>query len=112
MAQSNTEEALFAVESQYNISANSMKELLRSEEFRKLMNTNVDVIVAHDWLGYMWWDFSQDLQEKVTIKCCEACGQIIRGGHSDRRFCTQRENPDCYKKRNTVNQRKKRNRKS
>jgi hypothetical protein len=112
MAQSNTEEALFAVESQYNISANSMKELLRSEEFRKIMNTNVDVIVAHDWLGYMWWDFSQDLQEKVTIKCCEACGQIIRGGHSDRRFCTQRENPDCYKKRNTVNQRKKRNRKS
>ncbi|MGB7724585.1 MAG: hypothetical protein WBL37_03260 [Dehalococcoidales bacterium] len=111
MAQSNTEDALFAVESQYNISANSMKELLRSEEFRKIMNKNVDVIVAHDWLGYMWWEFYQDLQEKVTIKYCELCGQVIRGGHSDRRFCNQRENPDCYQKRNTINQRKKRNRK-
>lgn len=108
MAQANQEEALFAVESRYDISANSVDELFQSNRFGRIMNTSVDVIVAHDWLGYMWWDFYQDLREKTTIRCCEACGRIIRGGHHDRRFCNRVENPDCFRKRNTINQRRKR----
>jgi hypothetical protein len=108
MAQANQEEALFAVETQYGVSAKSIQELHGSAEFWRIMNTNVDILVAHDWLGYFWWDLYQDLKENVTIRCCEACGRVIRGGHNDRRFCSRRENPECYQKRNTISQRKKR----
>jgi hypothetical protein len=112
MAQANREEALFAVESRYGISATSMEELHQSKQFWQIMNSDVDVVVAYDWLGYMWWDFYQDLQEKVTVRCCEACGRVIRDGHHDRRFCNRNENVDCFRKRNTTNQRKKRTHKS
>ncbi len=108
MAQANKDEALCAVETEYDIAAKSIGELYRSEKFLKIMNTQIDITVAHDWLGYMWWDFYQDLHDKIPIRCCEACGRVIRGGHHDRRFCTRSENPECFQKRNTTSQRRKR----
>jgi hypothetical protein len=108
MAANNTEEVLSAVETQFNLQANTMNELYQLDDFHQIMSRSVGVMVAYDWLGYMWWDFYQDLREKVSIRCCEACGRVIRGGHSDRRFCTRGENPKCFQKRNTTNQRKKR----
>jgi len=112
MASANAQEALFALESQYNVLAATMEELYRSEQFRELMDRPVDVVIANDWLGYMWWDFYQDLQEKITIRCCQSCGRVIRGGHRDRQFCNRSENPECFRKRNTTTQRKKRTHKS
>lgn len=108
MAMANTEEALFAAETKYNLSASTMKELHQLKDFHKIMGQQVDVVVAHDWLGYMWWDFCQDLREKITVRCCEACGRVIRGGHRDRQFCGRSENPECFRKRNAISQRRKR----
>jgi len=112
LARENSDEALFAIESQYDISANSIEELYKSEKFCQVMNTKTSAIVAHDWVGYFWWDFYQDLKEMKTIRCCEACGQLIRGGRQDRRFCSHSENPECFRKRNAISQRKTRTSKS
>ena len=112
MAMANKEGALIEVEYRYNLPANSIEELEQSEEFHRIMNRSVDVVVANDWLGYMWWDFYQDLREKITVRCCKACGRVIRGGHRDRRFCSRSENLECFRKRNTTSQRKKRTGKS
>lgn len=108
MAMANVDEALCAIETKYNLQARTMEELEQSEEFHRVMNLSVEVVVANDWLGYMWWDFYQDLREKKTVRCCEACGRIIRGGHKDRRYCNRSENPECVRKRNAISQRKKR----
>jgi len=112
MAMANVQEVLFAVETQYSLVANTIEELDQSEEFHKTMDRPVGVTVINDWLGYMWWDFYQDLQEKITIQCCEACGWVIRGGHHDRRFCRREENIECFRKRNKISQRTSRSPKS
>jgi hypothetical protein len=57
MAMASEEEALFAVETQYDLPANSMKELYESDRFGEIMNQWVEVVVANDWLGYLWWDW-------------------------------------------------------
>lgn len=39
----------------------------------------------------------QDLEAHLTIRSCSRCGQVIRGGHRDRQYCTREENADCVK---------------
>lgn len=108
MAMANEDGALIEVEYRYNLRPDSIEELNQSKKFKKVMNRPADVMVANDWLGYMWWDFYQDLREKLTVRCCEACGRVIRGGHRDRQFCNHSENPECFRKRNTISQRTRR----
>jgi hypothetical protein len=112
MAQANAEGALIEVEERYNLAADTIEELHQSEAFHQIIWDSVEVVVAQDWLGYLWWDFYQDVQERVTIRYCEACGRVIRGGHRDRQFCSRQENPECFRKRNTISQRRKRTHRS
>lgn len=114
----NPSTAIFEVEIRFNIATQtmdvnkSMVELEKSEHFWEEMNSSMKVRRTQSWLGYFWWEFYQDLKANVTIRLCQRCGNIIRGGHADRQFCRQEENPECFRKQNAERQRKSRKRRS
>lgn len=82
--------------------------LVCSKRFQEIMSSKIMVRRVQGWLGYFWWELYQDIITEVTLRFCRQCGNILRGGHADRMYCLKEENPDCYRKRNAQQQRKKR----
>ncbi len=102
------EKSLWEAEARFDIAVDSLAELIQSERFRDKASVPIRVRRVHGWLGYFWWEFYCDLSGHVTIRVCQNCGQIIRGGHADRRYCNRLENPECHRQRNAEAQRRRR----
>ena len=107
-ALANLEGALLEVEARFDIAADSLEELVRSKRFQEVERTPIMVRQVRGWLGYFWWEFYCDLSRHVTIRLCQNCGRVIRGGHADRQCCTRLENPECHRQRNAEAQRRRR----
>jgi hypothetical protein len=69
-----------------------------------------------EWMRQLWtvgrsrWERWLVSSETVPIatrsyRHCLDCGNVLRGGHNDRKYCTKRDNPDCYRTRASANQR-------
>ena len=97
---------LWDVEGEFGISAPSWSELQRSPEFKKKLLELVKVRRVQGWLGYFWWEFYQDVMERTSVRLCQSCGAVIRGGHANRKYCSLEENVDCFRKQNALRQRK------
>jgi hypothetical protein len=97
-------DALYALKARYDIDVNSLKEVPASH-LRKMHQTPWQVRRVQDWLGYFWWEVYQDLA-CTTVGICEDCHNVIRGGHKDRKRCTQQENPECFRQHTNRRQRK------
>ena len=104
------EALLFELEARFDIAVGSLEELMRSARFREVKTLLIEVRRVHGWLGYFWWEFYCDLSRHVTIRLCQNCGRVIRGGHADRQCCTRLENLECYRQRNAEAQRRGRRR--
>jgi hypothetical protein len=97
--------ALSDVAGRFGLAAAALPALAATPVFQELMATPLKVRRVHGWLGYFWWELLQDLRDDMTLRACERCGQIIRGGGPDRRSCTREEHPACGRER-TTHQRK------
>ena len=106
------EAALIDFEGRFGIEAATLRELESKPGFREIADRKVPVTRILGWLGYLWWEFRNDLQSFVTMRVCQHCDEIIRGGHKDRMFCSKAENPTCFRTRTIVRQRKSRSTRS
>jgi len=102
----NIDGALAEVEGHFGIPAENLTDLVRSSEFRKHMEAWMPVRRTQGWLGYLWWDLYQDMQTSMSVRFCQHCGNVIRGGRVDRRYCTREENAVCARQRNGTAQKK------
>jgi len=102
------EGVLWDIEGRYGYIANTIQEFLASKCFHDLRQTTIRVQRVQGWLGYCWWEFYQDLMRHEHIGECKECGHVIRGGHKDREMCMKQENPDCFRQRAKIRQRKSR----
>ena len=98
------ESVLVEVEGKFNLPFDDLDMLIQSKEFLEILKRPVKVRRVQGWLGYFWWELYQDIITNVTIRFCTQCGNILRGGHTDRQYCTRQENLACYRKRNTQQQ--------
>lgn len=94
------------VEYRYGIEANNLSELFDSSKFEQLFFEKIKIKRIYSWLGYFWWEFYKDISTNVNVRFCKNCGNIITGGRSDRMFCTKEENPNCYRQRQALRQKK------
>lgn len=102
----NRDALLADVEFRYGTYAENLDELMDSYEFKKLITQRVKIKRIYSWLGYLWWQLHHDISSNTNIKFCKNCGNIIRGGRSDRVYCTREENKECYNERLAQRQRK------
>ena len=98
---------LIDTEARYGIQIESFEDLLKSQEFRKLISEEIEIKRIYSWLGYLWWEFYQGLSQGANMKLCENCGNIISGGRIDRKYCLEKENSKCFKDRAAKRQIKK-----
>ena len=87
----NEPDALMNLEGRHNVVAHSLGNLRQSADFAETRKQQLPAILINGWIGYFWWELRQDLEAGLTIKTCERCGNVIRCGHRDRRFCTRDE---------------------
>jgi hypothetical protein len=76
----NTEGALLDVQGRYGIDAASIQELMETQEFQKIRYALIPVRRVQGWLGYFWWEFYQDLVNKIYVGNCKLCSSVLRGG--------------------------------
>jgi hypothetical protein len=100
------ETALWDVYGKFGVEVQTVKDVLASEELLTKLGQSVSVRRVYGWLGYFWWEFYQDLMAHSFVGACQHCGQVIRGGRTDRKYCTREENPSCVRTRNSARQRK------
>ncbi len=97
---------LIEIQLRYGVDVKNKSEFFKSDEFKKLFFEKVKVKRIYSWLGYFWWEFYCDLISEKTIKFCNNCGNILSGGRRDRIYCTEKENPKCYRQRQALRQKK------
>lgn len=102
------DDALSCLYQTLGIEVSSLEELAKSRNYRERLMTPVKIPRIYGWLGYFWREFYQDLVANTTIKLCQRCGRVIRGGHADRQYCTAQENSECYRERKAEDQRRRR----
>ena len=105
----NEPDALMNLEGRHNVVAHSLDNLSQFADFAATRKQQLPAILINGWIGYFWWELRQDLEAGLTIKTCERCGNVIRCGHRDRRFCTRDEDIDCFRTGNREAQRRRRN---
>jgi hypothetical protein len=97
---------MLEIEGRFGIDMSDCKNPYSSEEFIKIMSTTIKIDRIYSWLGYFWWSFYNDISSNVNIRYCKNCGNIISGGRSDRKYCNEKENIVCFKKRQASRQKK------
>jgi ribosomal protein S27AE len=96
------------IEGKFGLEAEMLDELRGRRDFDDILYAPLAVKWAQGWLGYFWWEFYQDLKNRVTLRLCKHCGNVIAGGHADRQYCARDENVRCVQERNGIRQRKRR----
>ena len=95
------------IASELRLSFNTIEEIDSSEAFMKKIKEKVTIKRAYSWLGYFLWEFYQDLHGFKITKYCENCGSIIFDCRKNQLYCREEENPDCWKSRAALRQKKK-----
>lgn len=104
LAGGNEQEILFAADSKYDLSVTSLEELLKNPKFREIINKPMEVVWTDSWLGYMWCEVQQDIEDGLQLTFCDHCGNLLRGGRR-RSYCRASENDQCHRERATKRQR-------
>lgn len=97
---------LMNMKEDYSITAPTPEEVIARSE--RMLRRPAQVTRLTTWLGYFWWEFLHDITEHRFVGVCQKCGQVIAGGHIDRKFCSQSENEDCVRIRDAARKRKQR----
>jgi hypothetical protein len=95
----------------YQIDTSSLPELLTDESFSSRRQQSIKVQRVSGWLGYVWWEFYQDLMTNTSPMWCEDCGSLLDmlpGQHRDRHHCTKEENLACFRNQARKRQQKRR----
>ncbi len=92
----------------FGIESGSIDDLKASPKFSELMTETTSVLRVFGWVGYFWWEFFQELKSHRTVRMCKRCGNVVVGGHRDRKYCRKSENPDCFRQGNAEAQRRSR----
>ena len=64
----------------YGIDAKSLDDLLKSKEFLAKRQSATKCTRVQGWLGYFWLELYTELSGDITVKFCENCERVIRGG--------------------------------
>ncbi|OIJ16501.1 hypothetical protein BKP45_21070 [Anaerobacillus alkalidiazotrophicus] len=99
---------LFEIEGSFDIEVNSFEELTEHELYTETFHSRIEVTRIFGWEGYFWWQLNNLVNvENKSIKTCELCEGMI-SGKIDKRYCSKKENPDCFRKRKAANKRNER----
>jgi hypothetical protein len=92
--------ALVDLEGRFGIVADDLDRVRQTQEYKRRILAPMPVRRTLGWLGYFWWELYQDVKAHTLVAICKSCGNVIRGGHADRQYCTRKENPTCTRGRN------------
>ncbi|MFN8179292.1 MAG: hypothetical protein U0167_15275 [bacterium] len=90
--------ALIAGSVHFNIEGESLRDLLLSEEWRRMAWRPIPIRRAWGFVGLMWALLLDELEARRPFRRCKACGRVISKAHG-RRFCTRAESAECVKSR-------------
>lgn len=79
----------------FMLEAETLNELCGRSDVDDIPSAPIAVKWVLGWLGYFWWEFYQDLKNRVTLRLRKHCGDVISGGHADRQYCKPNENAPC-----------------
>src|SRR5262249_43162238 len=91
-AKTNSEEALYALQGDYQVEVNNLDDVPNSSGFRAIRHTLRPVERVQDWLGYFWFELYHELKAYEIVGTCVDCGRVFRGGHRDRTKCSRTDN--------------------
>jgi hypothetical protein len=97
--------ALWTAEVRSNVEAESLGELLFSEEWKKKAWQPIPITRAWGAIGLFWALLLEELEVYRPFNKCQRCGRIIRGTRG-RKFCNPEEDPNCHRARARDRQRK------
>jgi len=95
----------------YQIDTSNITGIFTNESLSSKRQQSIKVQRVSGWLGYVWWEFYQDLKNNASSIWCEDCGSlldILPGQHRDRWRCRKEENPDCFRNQARKRQQKRR----
>lgn len=84
----------------------TLKEVTSSEVFKNKMKETINIKRAYSWLGYFWQEFYLSIPGFKTARYCENCGAIIFNCRKNQKYCIEKDNPDCRKRRWAKRQKK------
>ncbi len=100
--------ALFAMEARYGISAGSIAEAERSNEWRGIVNQPIPIRRAWGAAGLFWALMLDRLEEGRSFNACQRCDRILQGKR-DKRFCGRADDNQCFQERRAADRRRERN---
>jgi hypothetical protein len=86
--------ALIAIESRFDIEANSLEEAYANVSLRKKLEAPMPVQRAWGVPGLMWALLLDRLNASQSFQYCKRCGELI-SGKADKRFCAEQDNADA-----------------
>ncbi|CUH44492.1 hypothetical protein [Ruegeria atlantica] len=99
------QEALFAIETQFDAVFGSLKDAYRDERLIKELRKPMGVQGALGIPGVAWAFMLDRLSEGRSERLCERCGQPITG-KADKRFCSEVDNKECFRSRKRSDRRR------
>jgi len=99
--------ALIAIESRFGVEANSLKDAYANASLKKELGQHMPVQRAWGVPGLMWALLLDRLNASQPFRHCNSCGRLI-SGKADKRFCAEKDNPECYRARKRGDRRRSR----
>ena len=103
------EGALIAIDVRFGIAAGSLAAAYANDDFRKRLDEEMPVTRAWGIPGLMLALFIERLSSSQSFLACENCGRAI-SGRSHKRFCSEEDDPACYRARRAGSKRGERKR--
>jgi hypothetical protein len=86
--------------------ARTGNQIRKSQRWRRLMTEPIPVRRAWGPIG-LFWSLVLERMESLRLQVCERCGRPLAGTHR-KRFCGQRDNPECFLARRAGDRRRER----
>ena len=90
--------ALFSAESKHGLRANSLEEVVNSDQWSDVLDRPVPVRRVWGLNGLFWELLIQRLEARRPFSVCERCGRVIRGTRG-KRFCEKEDDVTCFRER-------------
>ena len=105
--QRRTDGLLMEFEGKYDKHFKTLEEACASEFLQEKLREPVPIRQTYGVLGLFWALLIEQLEEGRHFRRCGRCGRMMEG-HSNKRYCSKSDDPDCWKSRRAADRRRER----